>query len=77
MERARAGQNQKAKYWSLLANAACGLISRRLLKGDADRLSPANLFSAEQMRLADAARLRVSLAYGQAFTEQALTEQDV
>jgi hypothetical protein len=77
MERARAGQNQKTKHWSRLANAACGLISRRLLKGDADGLSRANHFSAEQMRLADAARLRVSLAYGQAFTEQALTEQDV
>jgi hypothetical protein len=61
MERARAGQNQKAKQWSRLANAACGLISRRLLKGDADGLSRANHFSAEQMRLADAARLRVSL----------------
>jgi hypothetical protein len=61
MERARAGQNQKAKYWSLLANAACGLITPRLLKGDADGLCLANLFSAEQMRLADPARLRVSL----------------
>jgi hypothetical protein len=39
---------------------ACELTSRPLLKGDADALSLANLFSAEQMRLADAARLRVS-----------------
>jgi hypothetical protein len=60
MERARAGQKQKAKHWSRLAGAACGLISGRLLKGGADALSHANLFSAEQMRLADAARLRVS-----------------
>jgi hypothetical protein len=51
MERARAGQNQKAKHWSLLANAACGLISGRLLKGDADGLSRANLFSADRCGL--------------------------
>jgi len=61
MERAKGGQKQKAKHWSRLSVAACGLISRRLLKRDADGLSHANLFSAEQMRLADAARLRVSL----------------
>jgi hypothetical protein len=60
MERARADQKQNAKHWSRLAGAACGLASRRVLKGDADALSHANLFSAEQMRLADAARLRVS-----------------
>jgi hypothetical protein len=51
MERARADQNQKAKYWSRLANAACELISRRLLKGDADGLSRANLFSADRCGL--------------------------
>jgi len=62
MERARRAQKQKAKHWSRLSVPACGLISRALLKGDADALSHANLFSAEQMRLADAARLRVSLS---------------
>jgi hypothetical protein len=51
MERARASQNQKAKHWSRLANTACGLISRRLLKGDADGLSRANLFSADRCGL--------------------------
>jgi hypothetical protein len=60
MERARAGQKQNARHWSRLAFAACVLISGRLLKADADGLRAANLFSAEQMRLADAARLRVS-----------------
>jgi hypothetical protein len=50
MERARPGQKQKAKHWSRLAIPALGLISGRLLKGDADGLSYANLFSAEQMR---------------------------
>jgi hypothetical protein len=60
MERARADQKQNAKHWSRLADRACGLISRPLLKGDANALWLANLFSAEQMRLADAARLRLS-----------------
>jgi hypothetical protein len=51
MERARPGQNQKAKHWSLLANAARGLISDRLLKDNAEGLSRANLFSADRCGL--------------------------
>jgi hypothetical protein len=62
MDRARAGQNQNAKLWSRLAIAACGLISRSLLNGDADAPLHANLFGAEQMRLADTAPLRVTWA---------------
>ena len=57
--------------------AACGLISRALLKGDAAEMADANLFSAKQMRLDDTARLRLSCSHGQAFTEQALTQQGV
>ena len=53
MERARSGQKQNAKLWSRLAIAACGLISGTLLKGGADPAMHANIFSAEQMRLAD------------------------
>src|SRR5438874_4489329 len=48
MERASRGSNQNAKHWSRLANAACGLINRLLLKGDADVRMDANLFGAKQ-----------------------------